>query len=104
MINRKIAYVRYVDDFIIFVWGTKNDCLDITELVGKFLKSQLALDLSKEKTKITYLKKDKAEFLGFQLWQSPGKIFSSKNDVNPKGEQLLLAYSLYHFCFMAAEF
>ena len=83
--NRKIAYVRYVDDFIIFVWGTKNDCLEIKKLVGNFLKSQLSLDLSKEKTKITYLKKDKAKFLGFELWQSPSRIPSLKKDVNPKG-------------------
>jgi len=83
--NRKIAYVRYMGDFIIFVWGTKNDCLEIKTLVGNFLKSQLSLDLSKEKTKFTYLKKDKAEFLGFELWQSPSRIPSLKKDVNPKG-------------------
>jgi len=83
--NRKIAYVRYVDDFIIFVWGTKNDCFEIKKLVGNFLKSQLSLNLSKEKTKITYLKKDKAKFLGFELWQSPSRISSFKKDVNPKG-------------------
>ena len=84
--NRKIAYVRFVDDFVIFVWGTKNDCLEISNLVGKFLKSQLALDLSKEKTKITYLKKDKAKFLGFEFWQSPARLMSNKKDVNPLGK------------------
>jgi len=83
--NRKIAYVRYADDFIIFVWGTKNDCLEIKKLVGNFLKSQLSLDLSKEKTKITHLKKDKAMFLGFELWQSSSRIPAVKKDVNPKG-------------------
>ena len=82
--TRKIAYVRYVDDFIIFVWGTKNDCIQIKAHVKSFLKGNL--DLSDEKTKITYLKKSKAEFLGFQLWQSPGHIPSSKRDVNPMGK------------------
>lgn len=84
--NRRIAYVRYADDFIIFVWGTKNDCLEIKLLVKNFLKSNLDLDLSEDKSKITYLKKDKAEFLGFQLWQSPETILSSKSDVNPIGK------------------
>jgi len=84
--NRKIAYVRYVDDFIVFVWGTKNDCIEIKKLVGNFLKSHLALDLSKEKTKITYLKKNKAKFLGFELWQSPGRLISTKKDINPVGK------------------
>jgi len=84
--NRKIAYVRYVDDFIIFVWGTKDDCLEIKRLVSNFLKSELDLDLSDEKTKITHLKKGKAKFLGFEIWQSPSTILSSKKDVNPLGK------------------
>jgi hypothetical protein len=85
--NRKIAYVRYADDFIIFVWGTKNDCLEIKKLVKNFLKSELNLDLSDDKTHITYLKKRKAEFLGFQIWQSPAKLLSSKSDINPLGKK-----------------
>lgn len=84
--NRRIAYVRYADDFIIFVWGTKNDCLEIKKLVKNFLKGNLDLDLSEEKSHITYLKKSKADFLGFQIWQSPEKIFSEKSDVNPYGK------------------
>lgn len=84
--NRKIAYIRYVDDFIIFVWGTRNDCLEIKKLVSNFLKSELDLDLSDEKTKITHLKKDKAKFLGFEIWQSPSIILSSKKDLNPLGK------------------
>lgn len=45
----------------------------------------LSLNLSKEKTKITYLKRDEAEFLGFELRQSAFRIPSPKKDVNPKG-------------------
>lgn len=81
--NRRIVFVRYADDFIIFVWGTKNDCLEIQKLVTNFFKGNLDLDFSKEKSHITDLKKSKANFLGFQIWQSPGKIFSKKSDVNP---------------------
>nr|YP_009495515.1 reverse transcriptase [Psammoneis japonica]AWQ64245.1 reverse transcriptase [Psammoneis japonica] len=84
--NRRLSYVRYVDDFIIFVWGNKNDCLEIKMLVKQFLKGNLDLDLSDEKTKITYLKKNKALFLGFQLWQSPITLMSSKKDINPVGK------------------
>ena len=84
--NRRIAYVRYVDDFIIFVWGTKNDCLEIKSLTKTFLKEDLDLNLSEDKTKITFLKKQKANFLGFQIWQSLGYLMSSKKDVNPMGQ------------------
>jgi hypothetical protein len=54
--------------------------------VSKFLKSALDLDLSQEKTHIIYLKKEKAKFLGFEIWQSPSTIPSSKKDVNPLGK------------------
>lgn len=84
--NRKYAYVRYVDNFVIFVWGTKNDCLEIKSLVKIFSKGNLHLDLSGEKTRITYLKKEKTNFLGFQLWQSPSTLPSCKSDVNPLGK------------------
>ena len=82
-VNRKIVYVRYVDDFIIFVWGTKNDCLDIKSIVFNFLKSNLNLNFSNEKTRIIHLKKNKAKFLGFEFWQSAPYILSLKKDVNP---------------------
>lgn len=65
--NRKFAYVRYADDFIVFVWGTKNDCIEIQSRIKNFLKGNLDLDLSTDKTKITHLKFKKAEFLGFQI-------------------------------------
>jgi len=84
--NRRIAYVRYADDFVIFLWGTKNDCFEIKKLVKNFLKGNLDLNLSEEKSRITFLKKEKANFLGFQIWQSPAKILSKKSDVNPYGE------------------
>lgn len=84
--NRRLAYVRYANDFIIFIWGTKNDCLEIRNLVKNFLKGDLDLVLPEDKSSIIYLKKDKANFLGFQLWQSPYKILSKKFDVNPYGK------------------
>ena len=44
------------------------------------------MNLSNEKTHITYLKKDKAKFLGFEIWQSAFRTPSSKNGVNPLGK------------------
>jgi len=82
-LNRKFEYVRYGDDFIVFVWGTKNDCIEIQSRMKNFLKGNLDLDLSTDQTKITHLKIKKAEFLGFQIWQPKGIIPSIKKDVNP---------------------
>lgn len=71
------SLVRYAYDFVIFVWGTKNGYLEIKKLVKNFLKGDLDLDFPEEKSCIIYLKKDKVNFLGFQIWQSP-----EKSDVN----------------------
>jgi hypothetical protein len=84
--TRKIAYVRYADYFVIFVWGSRKDCQEITEKTRVFLKGDLALNLSQTKTKVTHLKSQKAQFLGFEIWQSPEKIPSTKNDINPMGK------------------
>jgi Type II intron maturase len=46
----------------------------------------LDLDLSEEKSRLIFLKKEKAKFLGFQIWQSPSILLSEKADVNPYGK------------------
>ncbi len=84
--TRKITFVRYADDFVIFVWGTKADCIELTDSVRKFLNGDLALNLSTAKTKITFLKKQKVKFLGFEIWQPKYHILSSKKDINPLGK------------------
>jgi group II intron reverse transcriptase/maturase len=84
-VNRKITYVRFADDFVIFVWGTKSDCIEIKYSISKFLKGDLALNLSSAKTRITYLKKDKVKFLGFEIWQPAGSLLGTKKDLNPDG-------------------
>ena len=44
------------------------------------------MNLSNEKTHIIYLKKNKAKFLGFEIWQSASRISFSKKDLNPLGK------------------
>lgn len=84
-LNRRLVYVRYVDDFIIFVWGTKSDCMEIKNYLFNFLKSELDLNLNIEKTQIIYFKKEKVNFLGFEIWQSPSTIpFFKKNAISTR--------------------
>lgn len=63
---KRIQYVRYADDFIIGVIGSKNDCLEIKDDLTAFLKERLRLNLSKEKTLITH-SANKARFLGYDI-------------------------------------
>lgn len=84
--NVKLAYVRYADDFIVFVWGKNSDCIDIKKKISDFLKGELALSLSDRKTTITNLKKNSIKFLGFDFWQGSPFYFSTKKDINPLGK------------------
>ena len=64
--DKKIVYVRYADDFLIGVNGTKEECQQIKSLLKEFLTEHLKLELSDEKTKITH-SSDCARFLGYDV-------------------------------------
>ena len=64
--DKKISYVRYADDFLIGVKGNKEDCIRIKEELKSFLTSELKLELSDEKTKITH-SSEYARFLGYDI-------------------------------------
>ncbi len=63
---RRVKYVRYADDFLIGVTGSKKDAVTIKEDIKNFLKERLALELSDEKTLITHTE-DPAKFLGYEI-------------------------------------
>lgn len=81
----KLAYVRYADDFILFVWGRNMDCVDIKKKISDFLKGELALTLSDKKISINNLKKNSVKFLGFDLWQGNPFYLSNMRNLNPIG-------------------
>lgn len=64
---KRIQYVRYADDFLIGVIGSKKDCEMIKKDVAEFLFQKLGLELSQEKTLITHGQK-KAHFLGYSIY------------------------------------
>lgn len=63
---KEMYIVRYADDFKIFT-KTYSEAIRIKMAVKEFLKINLKLDISEEKSKITNLKKNKSEFLGFEI-------------------------------------
>lgn len=64
---RRIKYVRYADDFLIGVIGTKAECQAIKADISNYMTDKLGLELSDEKTLITNAK-DKAKFLGYEIF------------------------------------
>lgn len=64
---KRMQYVRYADDFLIGVIGSKKDCEIVKKDIAEFLFQKLGLELSQEKTLITHGQK-KARFLGYSIY------------------------------------
>lgn len=64
---KRLQYVRYADDFLIGVIGSKEDAIAIKEKVKAFVAKTLNLELSDEKTLLTHSEK-RARFLGYDIY------------------------------------
>ena len=64
---KRIVYVRYADDFLIGVIGSKQEAKQVKEQIKIFVSENLQLELSDEKTLITHSEK-KARFLGYDIF------------------------------------
>lgn len=77
--DKQIRYIRYADDFIIGVKGSKEDCIQIKAQLSEFISATLKMELSDEKTLITH-SSNKARFLGYDVQvRRNGKIKRSGN-------------------------
>jgi len=65
------VYARYADDFVILCNGTQEQALEMRKEVHNYLRDNLHLALSLEKTKVTHLN-DGFDFLGFHLKRCQG--------------------------------
>jgi group II intron reverse transcriptase/maturase len=72
---RRMHYVRYADDFVITIIGTKQEAIEIKQNVAEFLKT-LNLTLSEEKTLITNPKERPISFLGYLIQKTAAKLNS----------------------------
>ena len=63
----RVKYVRYADDFVVCVIGSKKFAEEIKNKIAEFLRNKLCLELNNSKTLITNLKNDKARFLNYEF-------------------------------------
>ena len=80
---RRLQYVRYADDFIIGIIGTKEDARTIKQEISAYIASQLKLELSDEKTLVTKAT-DRAKFLGFEIRVTPQSNLTKKTKSGTK--------------------
>lgn len=64
---KRLWYVRYADDWLAGVIGTKEDAVAIKNQIAQYLEEELKLQLSAEKTLITHARTEKAKFLGYEV-------------------------------------
>ncbi|GGJ57380.1 reverse transcriptase/maturase family protein [Virgibacillus salexigens] len=63
---KRFQYFRYADDFLISLIGSKKDAMNIKQEIYQFLKNELKLELSLEKTLVTNAE-DRVRFLGYDI-------------------------------------
>ena len=65
--REEARHVRYADDWLLGFSGTRREAEYIKEMIGKFLRNRLKLELSEKKTLITHGRSQAARFLGYEI-------------------------------------
>ena len=74
---KRLIYVRYVDDFVVGVIGSRKEVADAQEKIRCFLEDHLELTLSDQKTLITHFSKKPIFFLGTSIkgnWEKNKRV------------------------------
>lgn len=64
---RRLKYIRYADDFLLGLTGTKEEAETIKARISNFLRDELKLEASEEKTLISHAVNEPARFLGYEI-------------------------------------
>jgi group II intron reverse transcriptase/maturase len=64
---RRLRYVRYADDFLLGYSGPREDAVTIKCQLTEFMRDNLKLELSEQKTLITHARSEAAKFLGYEV-------------------------------------
>jgi group II intron reverse transcriptase/maturase len=83
---RRLVYTRYADDTLIGIIGSKAEATEVKAWLAHYLKEQLGLELSDEKTLITHATQ-RVRFLGYDIrrWKGERRLrFRAKQGVVTK--------------------
>jgi hypothetical protein len=64
---RRLWYCRYADDFLLGFAGPKAEAEEVKHQLTAFLRDELKLELSEEKTLVTHARTKTARFLGYEV-------------------------------------
>ena len=83
--HNRLYYVRYADDWLIGIAGSSKFAKKLKADIARFLKDELKLELSLEKTLITNASREKAMFLGTEIHRTSDRKGEIKRFKNKKG-------------------
>jgi retron-type reverse transcriptase len=86
---RRLNYVRYADDILLGFVGPKSEAEEIKRQLGKFLREELNLKLSEEKTLITHARSEAARFLGYEVTTLQDNAKRTKKNTNNRGPETM---------------
>jgi hypothetical protein len=81
---RRLHYARYADDHLLGFVGPRAEAEEIKQRLAQFLRDDLRLELSQEKTLITHARTGAATFLGYEITvqHSNRKVTRGRRAVN----------------------
>jgi hypothetical protein len=80
---RRLRYTRYADDQLLGFTGPRAEAEEIKERLTRFLREDLKLELSQDKTLITHARTRAARFLGYDIvTQHSTRITRGRRSVN----------------------
>jgi group II intron reverse transcriptase/maturase len=84
--HRRLWYTRYADDHLLGLIGPKAEAEEIKAQLAKFLREDLKLDLSPDKTLVTHARTGAARFLGYEIsvHHADHKLTNGRRSVNGK--------------------
>lgn len=91
LINKgvRVRYVRFADDWVIGIEGPKKIASEVLDRVQSFLKTELALTLSPNKTKITCLHRGTVSFLGYNIFLPRNRPITKVKGITRRGNSML---------------
>jgi group II intron reverse transcriptase/maturase len=85
---RRLRYCRYADDFAVAFAGPKEEAEAIKQRLRTFLREELKLELSEEKTLITHTRESAAKFLGYEITTDQSNTKQTRNRNGHKGRSI----------------
>lgn len=89
---RRLRYVRYADDFLLGFIGPRSEAEEIKREIGAFLRDNLKLDLSDDKTLITHAQTQTARFLGYEI-----HVLRDDNKLDARGRRIIMVSSAFEY-------